>query len=93
MANLAGPGGLPGAQAATIQQINEIIRGATIKHIDVEKAQDPHHGGEVVRIILNGGDQLWFIARPGDPLDIRPDAPTAKIQPFLIATKRSQLKT
>jgi hypothetical protein len=85
--------GLPGAQPATIEKINEIIRGATIKQIRPSKARDPQHGGECLMIELQGGDRLILIAVPQSPLALDPDAPTALIQPLLVAQRRSTLKT
>jgi hypothetical protein len=95
MAELIGTNGqgLPGAKPATIEQINEIIRGATIVQIRPTKARDPHHGGECLMLELNGGDRLIFIAVPQSSLAIDPEAPTAFLQPLLVASVRSKLKT
>lgn len=81
-----------GAKPATIAKINEIIRGATIKKIDEQKAQDPDHGGEIVRLILNGFDWLAFIASPNPDSIIIPGAPSAFIQPFLVTRRGTTLK-
>ena len=81
---------LPGSTAATIEQINEILRGATIKQISPLKAIDPDHGGECLRIELVGGDHLIFVAVP-NPARLLLDEPTVKIQPILVHRHTSRL--
>ena len=81
---------LPGSTAATIEQINEILRGATIKQISPLKAIDPDHGGECVRIELVGGDHLILVAVP-NPARLLLDEPTVKIQPILVHRRISGL--
>ena len=92
MANLAGPGGLPGAIPATLDFINEIVRGATIKAVRTQTAQDGEHGGECVMIELNGGDRIIFVARRVGDLEIDPDGFTARLQPLLVTKRGSRLK-
>ena len=90
MANLISnlPGG---ARPMTTAQINEIIRGATIKAIRAETVQDPDHGGECLMLELNGGDKLIFIAVPTPPFVIDPDGLTARVQPLLIHPRHTRL--
>lgn len=81
-----------GGKSATIDQINEIIRGATIKGIRREKAIDPDHGGECVQIQLVGGDSIILIASPNPSgLQILGE-PTAFIQPLLVTRSKTKLK-
>ena len=82
---------LPNSTPATIEEINEILRGATIKQISPEKAIDPRHGGECVRIELVGGDHLILVAVP-NPMRLALGEPTAKIQPILAHRRNSSLK-
>lgn len=80
-----------GASAAmTMEQINEIVRGATIKQIRPRKAIDSDHGGECLAIELQGGDVLILIAVPGSHLAI--NGPTARIQPLLALKRGTRLK-
>ena len=81
-----------GAQPASIAKINEIIRGATIKKIDEQKARDPDHNGEIVRLILNGFDWLAFIASPNPSGLTILGEPSALIQPFLVTRRGTMLK-
>ena len=82
-----------GGRPATIDQINEILRGAVIKQIRREKAIDVDHGGECVQIQLVGGDSLIFIASPNPAgVQILGD-PTAFIQPLLVTRSKTKLKT
>jgi len=55
---------LYGATPATTEQINEIVRGATIREIRQPKFIDPDSGGEGVWLELVGFDSLIFIATP-----------------------------
>lgn len=84
---------LPGAQGATLAQINEIVRGATIKCIREDTALTPT-GGEAVCLELNNGDKLFFLAEAtSPPLILNPEDPrTAHIQPLLQARRGSRLK-
>ena len=82
---------LPGSTPATIEEINEILRGATIKQISPLKAIDPDHGGECLRIELVGGDHLILVAVP-NPMRLVLGEPTAKIQPILAHRRNSKLK-
>lgn len=87
---------LPGAEGASIGKISEIVRGATIKGIHSEKAQDPFHGGEIIRIDLEGGDFLLIAAAPVSPLEIvtgNAGLPlTARVRPTLITARNTRLK-
>ncbi len=80
---------VPGATPATIEMINEVVRGVSIKQIRPQKALDEESGGEAVCIDLQGGDKLIFIAVPAPPLQL--DGPTARIQPLLITRMKSKL--
>lgn len=80
---------LHGSRPATMDQINEIVRGATIKSLS-RKMIDPDHGGECIAVELNGGDALVFIAVPAPALQI--EGPTATIQPLLVTPRKSKLK-
>jgi len=82
--------GLPGATPTRLEEINEIVRGATIRQITPDKKIDPDQGGECVRIELIGGDALILIAVPGNPLAV--GEPTARIQPLLVTRRGSRLK-
>ena len=85
-------GKLPGGvQPTTLEQIGEIVKGATIKSI-TRKMRDPEHGGECVAIELQGGDALVFIAVPAPKLVLSPDAPTAVLQPMLVRKRFTRLK-
>ena len=82
-----------GARPMTTAQINEIVRGATIKAIRAETVQDPDHGGECLMLELNGGDKLVFISCPTSLLSIDPDGLTSRIQVLLLTTRRTRLIT
>lgn len=82
-----------GGKRATIDQINEIIRGATIKQIRREKAIDPDHGGECVQIQLVGGDSIILISAPNPSAIKVLGEPTSFIQPLLVTRSRTKLKT
>jgi len=81
-----------GARAASLEQIDEIVRGSTIVRIRHEKAIDPDHGGEALMIELSDNDRLILIA-VANPHRLSLDEPTAKLQPLLVTTRRSRLKT
>lgn len=85
--------GVPGSEPASLEKISEIIRGATIQGLETDKARDPDHNGEIVRLNLGGGDFLLFIAVPNPRFLVDPDAPSAKLQTVLIHRRYSTLKT
>lgn len=80
---------LPGAELRTLDQISEIVKGATITGFSKESAVDPSTGGECIRFVLKGGDQLLFVAVP-TPLSL--DGITARIQPLLVVKRKTNLK-
>ncbi len=79
----------PGAEPRTLEQVSEIVKGTTITGFSKESAVDPDTGGECIRFILSGGDQLIFIAVP-TPLSL--DGVTARIQPLLVVKRKTHLK-
>jgi hypothetical protein len=81
---------LYGSKPATMDQINEIVRGATVKSI-TSKMIDPDEGGECIAIEFNGGDALVFVAVPGPVIRVV-GAPTATIQPLLVTKRNTKLK-
>ena len=87
---------LPGAQGASLGKISEILRGAVIKGIVPEKAQDPFHGGEVIRIDLEGGDMLLISAAPVSELELAVGTMglplTARVRPTLVTSRGTRLK-
>ena len=82
---------LPGARDASIHQINEIIRGSTIKRITPEKGM-ADDGGHVMRIELNGGDFLLIHASPTDDGIRLAGGPTATLKLGLIHKRLTNLK-
>lgn len=83
---------IPGSEPVPLGRINEIIRGATIKGFHVDKARDPDHGGEVLRMDIGNGDFLLFFAIPNPGVIVEPDAPTAYLQTFLVHRNKTKLK-
>lgn len=81
---------LYGAKPMTLDQVAEIVKGRTIKGFSKESTVDPDQGGECIRFLLGDGDQLLLIAVP-TPLAL--DGLTARIQPLLVVSRRSRLKT
>ena len=80
-----------GARPMTISQINEIVRGATIKQIRGETAIDPETGGEALMIELQGGDKLILIAVPTPHAVVDPSGLQARIQPLLLHRRHTRL--
>lgn len=81
---------LYGAKPMTLDQVAEIVKGRTIRGFSKESTQDPDDGGECIRFLLGDGDQLIFIAVP-TPLSL--DGVTARIQPLLVQSRRSTLRS
>ena len=81
---------LYGAKPMTLDQVAEIVKGRTIKSFSRESTQDPDGGGECIRFLLGDGDQLIFIAL-ATPFAL--DGLTARIQPLLVQSRRSTLRS
>lgn len=90
MANLVQ--NLPGAEPASFGTLNDILKGAVIWGFEPEKARDPDHGGEVVRMNLVGGDYLLLFAVPNVSILADVNAPTALLQPVLVHRRGTRLK-
>ena len=79
-----------GAEGASLGKLSEILRGTTIVGLCVDKAQDPYHGGEIIRIDLEGGDMLLIAAAPVSPLELT--TVTARVRPTLITSRGTRLQ-